>query len=187
MPKVAVAWEHIIFRPPCSWLTVKKAAASTTSVDLTRLERCVYVIRFSHTYAVQYRHRASPTIYIGRGHFRQRITAHLQWLSNLSEKMSDLEIQVWFFAPRVKRTGNAYKTVEADLIEAFVRENGSVPWFNTSRPNPVYSYTYEPLLRFRHAVLQGRGSAYPWSIRPNSSDEMTELFYENFEAEPRNA
>jgi len=52
-------------------------------------------------------------------------------------------------------------TVEADLIEEFVREMGSVPWFNSNRPSPVYDYSYEPEYKFRHAVLQGRGSRFP--------------------------
>jgi integrase len=65
------------------------------------------------------------------------------------------------------------------------RENGSVPCFNSNRPKPVYDYTYEPALKFRHAVLRGRGSRFPWSLRPNGNDEMRARFMKHFTAEPR--
>jgi hypothetical protein len=140
---------------------VKKAAIENTHLNLLTIQRCVYVVRIAHTYSIEYRWRASPTLYIGRGSFKQRITAHLDWINELGALLRDLEIQVWFFTPRVQRNANAYKTVEADLIKEFVRANGSVPWFNSNRPWPVYDYDYEPELSFRHAVLQGRGSCYP--------------------------
>lgn len=164
---------------------VKKAAIENTHLNLSTVQRCVYVVRIAHTYSIEYRWRASPTLYIGRGSFKQRITAHLDWINDLGMLLRDLEIEVWFFAPRVQRNANAYKTVEADLIEEFVRANGSVPWFNSNRPWPVYDYEYEPELSFRHAVLQGRGSHFPWSLRPNGNNEMRHLFDKNFEADVR--
>lgn len=185
MPTIKVEWEWCSFKPPCVWQTVKKSALQTTHLNLPTIQRCVYVVRIARTYCIEYRDRASPTLYIGRGTFRQRITAHLAWINELAGLLRDLEIQVWFFTPRVQRTANAYKTVEADLIEEFVREMGSVPWFNRNRPRPVYDYDYEPKLKFRHAVLQGRGSRFPWSIRPNGNDDMKGLFLKSFDVEPR--
>jgi hypothetical protein len=182
---IKVDWEWCAFKPPAVWPMVKKAAIDTTHLDLTEIQRCVYVVRIAHTYCIEYRWRASPTLYIGRGAFQQRITSHLRWINELSALLRELEIQVWFLTPRVKRNANAYKTVEADLIEEFVSEMGSVPWFNRNRPRPVYDHSYEPALRFRHAVLQGRGSHFPWSLRPNGNDEMRTLFDKNFEANPR--
>jgi hypothetical protein len=185
MPAIKVQWELCAFKPPSVWPLVKKSATETTRLNLSAIERCVYVVRIAHTYCIEYRLRASPTLYIGRGSFQQRITAHINWINELALLLRDLEIQVWFFTPRVKRNANAYKTVEADLIEEFVKENGSVPWFNRNRPWPVYNHSYEPILKFRHAVLQGRGSHFPWSIRPNGNDEMRSLFEKNFDAQPR--
>jgi hypothetical protein len=184
MPTIDVDWEWFEFKPPALWLNVKRAAAKRTKLKISTLNRCVYVVRISHTYCIEYRLRASPTLYIGRGHFRARITKHLDWINELSEVLRDLEIQVWFFTPRVQRTSDAYKTVEADLIEEFVKENGSVPMFNTRRPKPLRRYEYRPLQKFRHAVIQGKGSKYPWSLRPNSSDRLRELFDANYHAEP---
>src|ERR1700732_3141364 len=144
MPIITVKWEWCAFKPPSVWPMIKKAATEYTDLNLSSIERCVYVVRIAHTYCIEYRHRASPTLYIGRGSFKQRITAHIEWINELATELRDLEIQVWFFMPRVQRNANAYKTVEADLIEEFVRENGSVPWFNSNRPKPVSDYTYEP-------------------------------------------
>ena len=186
MTSITVKWETCTFRPPVVWPMVKKAALNTTHMNLSTIERCVYVVRIAHTYCIEYRLRASPTLYIGRGNFQQRITAHILWINELANLLRDLEIEVWFFTPRVRRNSNAYKTVEADLIEEFVREMGSVPWFNTNRPQPVYEYAYAPKLTFRHAVLQGRGSHFPWALRPNvGNEEMRALFDRNFQAEPR--
>src|SRR4051812_13308260 len=130
MPTINVSWEWCSFKPPSVWPMVKKAATETTHLNLSTIERCVYVVRIAHTYCVEYRKRASPTLYIGRGSFKQRVTSHLIWINELANLLRDLEIQIWFFSPRVKRNAHAYKTVEADLIEEFVREMGSVPWFN---------------------------------------------------------
>lgn len=182
---VKVGWERCSFKPPTVWPLVKKQATESTDLDLPQIDRCVYVIRIAHTYCIEYRWRASPALYIGRGSFKQRITAHLDWINELGNMLRDLEIQVWFFTPRMKRTADAYKTVEADLIEEFVREMGSVPWFNTNRPNRVRDYIYEPRNKFRQAVLQGNGSHYPWAIKPNGNDDMRALYDKNFAAEPR--
>ncbi len=183
---INVDWEYIAFKPPTVWQLVKKGAIDTTELSLTEIKRSVYVVRIAHTYCIEYRKRASPTLYIGRGHFQQRLTSHLNWINELAALLRDLEIQVWFFTPRVQRNAAAYKTVEADLIEEFVCEMGSVPWFNRHRPRPVHDHSYVPMLRFRHAVLQGRGSHFPWSIRPNgNNDEMRQLFDYRFNAEPR--
>lgn len=182
---IKVEWEYCSFQPPSVWPLVKKRALETTDLNLSQIERCVYVVRIAHTYCIEYRRRASPTLYIGRGNFKQRITSHLDWINELGNLLRDLEIQVRFFTPRIQRTADAYKTVEADLIEEFVKEMGSVPWFNSNRPSPVRDYSYEPRSKFRHAVLQGNGSHFPWSLRPNGNDDMRKLFDKNFNAEPR--
>jgi hypothetical protein len=99
MPEIKVNWEWCEFKPPCVWQTIKKRAIETTHLNLSAIQRCVYVVRIAHTYSIQYRLRASPKRYIGRGSFKQRITAHIDWINELAAELPGLEIQVWFFYP----------------------------------------------------------------------------------------
>src|SRR5580704_6773413 len=79
-------------------------------------DRAVYVIRIVRPYSFSYGSRHSPVAYIGKGKAQQRLTSHLKsWIPQLSNKISDLQIKIFFCEPRVRKLGTICEHVEADL------------------------------------------------------------------------
>lgn len=165
MAHVALPWTKIDWRPDETWKkhTLPKLVAA--GVKPTDLKRSVYVIRLNGDYCVEYPNGQSPALYIGEGNFRQRISSHRTWVSELTDLVGDFSFQIRIAVPRVRNNPEAYLDCEAALLERFGELFHSAPLWNKqfeSRRNG-HSYSQSQL---DQALCKGSGAKYKWAIKP---------------------
>lgn len=140
------------------------------------LSRSVYVIRLNEPFSIHYPTDASPVLYIGEGDFVARISAHgRSWLQNLSELVEQFGMHVAVATPRVRNNANAYRDVEAILINEFAARFGSAPLNNKQYEYARVAHDYD-LAQIREPLLRGKGSRYKWAVRPLRSNEFSEVY-----------
>jgi hypothetical protein len=171
--KIKLDWSYLEFRAAnvTSWTSLKR------EVDLNEYptlfsNRAVYVFRISRPFAFLYENGLySPVAYIGKGQAQQRIAAHVKtWVPQLSRKIPDLKIQIYFCEPRAPRVGRNCEGVEADLIQEFVAVYGKRPLRNRNTPSDKHDRSYDAHdLRVLHAM---KGGGYHWGLTPLPSSHF---------------
>ena len=133
------------------------------------LDRSVYVIRLNGYNAVAYPKGESPTLYVGEGNFKNRITSHRKWAADLIDLVGGFQFQVCVATPRVKSVDRAYLDCEAALLERFHLKFQSAPLWNKQlekRRFPHHVYADRSL---DYALCKRSGAKYEWAFRPMPS------------------
>ncbi len=139
--------------------------------SLSKVDKGVYVIKLSGNICIQYPNKESQIIYIGRGKVRNRIKTHLtNRVTHFSESLHDIKFQIWMTEIKVPGSPNAFKDVEADLIEVFEEESGDLPIQNSkggNYHNKDHNYNAEWKMPLRADPYINNG----WCIKPMSDNE----------------
>lgn len=133
--------------------------------------RALYVVRLCPPFIIAYEKKNSPAIYIGRGHFQERITAHLKnWIHPLSKDIPNLKIEILTCQPRARRNYDAFKNVEADMLWEFEQEFGRKPLKNKvggAEHHHVHVYNNKSRI-----WQDGQGKKYKWALRPTELNRL---------------
>lgn len=138
---------------------------------LSKVGKGVYVITLSGNMCIQYPNKESQVIYIGSGEIRKRIKAHLiNWVTHFSESLHDIKFQIWMTEIKIPGSPNAFRDVEADLIEMFETEYGDLPIENSKagnyhKNNHHYNTEWEIPLKINGSINSG------WCIAPMPDNE----------------
>ena len=173
---VTIKWNWLDWTPSDTWGKDIVPYLNEIGVQEAQLDRCVYVVRANGVFAIQYPNGASPTLYIGQGNFKNRITQHKNWLEPLIELVGDFKFQIGITFPRVRNNIAAYKDFEAFLIQEFQNRYGCAPLANKRRENRKAEYEYGPKTDVRSAVMIGKGVKYQWALLPMPSSKYYRAF-----------
>lgn len=176
--RVRIKWDRFRLDGKARWRHVKEKVLG--EYDRAALARCVYVLRLCGPFAIQYVSKASPTLYIGRGQFQERITEHLNWINELAKKIRDMQFEVWLCQPRVRNARNAFADFEAELLRRFYEKFGCVPMFNRRLEKTHSNRRYLPESEIKAAISFGSGRSYHWSLSPLPSNSA----YSRYSAGP---
>jgi hypothetical protein len=155
------------------WKAVE-AKLVASGADLKKLSKSVYVIRAADSFAIKYPRKYSPTLYIGEGGFKQRITTHRKWLASIYELAGEFPLEVAICFPRVRNNTIAHREFEAHLLSIFLKQYGSLPLRNKNKENAQYKHTYQ-----RQATSEvlgpGSGKKYKWALEPLKANLPTKI------------
>ena len=167
---VDLDWKWITFLASDTWIKDLLPKLKAKGITEKRLAGAVYVIRLAGKFALHYPTGVASCIYIGRGNVKARLTGHKGWLSDILELAPDGEFEVGIVFPKVKNSVDAYKDVEAYLIDEFAVLFGSAPLANSnypSRSKPHYVYDKKLV---NTALKRGAGTKFLWAIYPMKSN-----------------
>ena len=137
-----------------------------SETPLSKVSKGVYVITLSGNICIQYPNKESQVTYIGKGKIRDKINIHLaNCITKFSESLHDIKFQIWMTEIKVPGSPNAFKDVQADLIEIFEKEYGDLPIQNTQGGNRHkkdhhYNPEWKLPLRVNPSIEKG------WCIAP---------------------
>lgn len=176
MVDVKLDWKQIDWLPTDTWERGVVPKLEEAEINIRDLKRSVYVIRLNGDYCIDYPKNQSPTVYIGEGNFKQRISSHRNWTNELKEFVGDFSFDIKIATPRVRKSEYAYLDCEAHLLIRFQEIFGSAPLWNKQieRRSQIH-YTYSEK-KIKQAICQGRGKKYKWAFKPMKSSS----FYQNF-------
>lgn len=147
--------------------------------ELKRPRQCIYVIRVTGDVAIRYPKRVSPTIYIGQGRAKGRLTNHTQWLAPLVMSIPKLGLDLRV-AEIVRRNNTSLCThVEADMLAWFQARHGALPWFNRQRERSkeeIYEYAREAKQKLTKGYTTGTGNSFRWAIAPTKNNPHHNAF-----------
>lgn len=171
--QVRLDWKSVVFvaSKVSGWVAFKREINLAEHPGLLST-RAVYVIRIVRPFTFSYGERHSPVAYIGKGQAQARLTSHLKsWIPQLSRKIPDLKIEIFYCEPRVRKLGRICEGVEADLIKRFVDAYGRLPLRNRNTPTKPGNRTYkhEELAGVLHP---GKGTGYHWGLTPLGSSHF---------------
>lgn len=175
MVAVALAWKRIDWLPSETWKKHTLPKLLRIGLKVTDLQRSVYVIRLNGDFCIEYPERESPTLYIGEGHFNQRINSHRVWVKGLHELVGNFSFQVRIAVPRVQNNPDAYLDCEAALLLRFNKVFGSAPLWNKQLETRRNNYTYNTS-QIDRAICKGSGAKYKWAVKPMKASP----FYKDF-------
>ena len=139
--------------------------------SLSKVAKGVYVIKLSGSICIHYPNKESQVIYIGRGKIRNRIKIHLtNWVTHFSESLHDIKFQIWMTEIKVPGSPNAFKDVEANLLEIFEEEYGDLPIQNSkggNYHNKDHNYNAEWKIPLKNDPSINSG----WCITPMPDNE----------------
>jgi hypothetical protein len=172
--RVRIAWDKFRLDGGAHWKDVKNKILKT--YDGTALTRCVYVLRLCGPFAIQYVNKASPTLYIGRGDLKQRVTSHLKWINELATRIQGMGFELWLCQPRVRNARNTFADFEAELLNRFYRKFGCLPMFNRRMERANRNRRYVPNKAVKACLGFGSGRAYHWALTPLPSNSGYERY-----------
>ncbi len=155
------------------WKAFKRAFKSENSVRFNKAldDRTLYIMRLCPPFTIAYKNENSPTIYIGRGNFQSRVTAHLRnWIYPLAKHIQDLRIEIRTCQPRARNNVEAYQNAEADIIWEFQEKFGEKPLKNKAMGDGhphVHSYPNQGEI-----WSPGQGNKFFWALRPTEIHEI---------------
>jgi len=174
--KVDIEWNWIEWDEGNTWGKNIFPQLIEAKISEKQLERCVYIIRANGLFAINYPNGVSPTLYIGEGNFKNRIIQHKNWLKGLIDLVGDFPFLIGVCIPRVKKSYEAYKDLEAALLIEFKEIYGCAPLKNKQMETRKCDYDYQPNEEFRGAIMIGKGVRYYWAIEPMRSND----FYDDY-------
>jgi hypothetical protein len=161
---VTIEWKWIELHPDDTWSMIEEKL-SAADVKLGLLSRAVYVIRAADSFAIKYPFKYSPTLYIGEGRFKQRVTSHRKWLSAIYDLTGEFALEVAICAPRVRNNDQAHKEFEAHLLSVFSKRYGSLPLRNKNHESVRFGHIYERVAT-TEVLGPGQGKKYKWALEP---------------------
>ncbi len=175
--QVTIKWRWLDWQPNYTWAKEIVPQLHDMGLQEQQLDHCVYVIRANGVFAIKYPKKASPTLYIGEGNFKNRIMQHKNWLEPLRELVGDFYFQIGLCIPRVKNNYYAYKDFEAALLMEFREIYGCAPLVNKQMENRHAEYKYVPRKEIRSALMIGKGIRYHWELVPKRSSPYYKCYW----------
>lgn len=172
--KVDIKWFWLILNPTETWKTTE-AKLVASGVDLKKLPKSVYVIRAADSFAIKYPYKYSPTLYIGEGRFKQRITTHRKWLTSIYDLAGEFPLEVAICFPRVRNNTIAHREFEAHLLNRFQKQYDSLPLRNKNMENAQYNHMYQKQAT-SEVLGPGKGKKYKWALEPLKAN----IFYNDY-------
>ena len=171
---VKIHWYWVRIDPTDKWKTVE-AKLVAKSVDLRWLAKSVYVIRLQDDFCISYPKGHSPTLYVGEGSFKSRITSHRKWLKQLYELTGVIPLEVGLAFPRVQNNNLPHRTFEAHLLNCFYQRYDSLPLKNSIHENMQYDHHYEKKA-LAGVIGPGSGKKYKWGLTPLRSNSFHAVY-----------
>lgn len=171
---VSIEWFWIRINPDDTW-SITEEKLVNAGVDLRKLPRSVYVIRAANSFSIRYPKRHSPTLYIGEGKFKQRISLHRKWLSKIHALTGAFPLDVAICTPRVTNNTKAHQEFEAHLLNVFFKNYGSLPLKNKIHENNKFHHKYDKS-SVTDVIGPGKGKRYKWAIEPLKSNPFHKHF-----------
>jgi len=165
MRSVRVKWNWISWENSYCWRDDIIPQLEEKGLTERDLATCVYVIVADGLFAIDYPKKASPTLYIGSGNFKNRLAQHESWLGEITALVHDYSFSIAICTPKVKGI-SVHRDMEAALIHKFIEMYGCIPIRNQRIENPLTEYNYLPENVFRKPLMIGRGFRYHWAIKP---------------------
>lgn len=145
------------------------------------LARSVYVIRLSGSFLINYPNEPSPVLYIGKGHFRNRLSSHRTWIRNFYDHLKEAKFEIRYCLPRVRNNLGIDKEVEAYLIHRFIARYGMLPINNKVLSNAKIFHQFTPANSLDKAISIGSGNKPHWAVSPLRSNPWFAKYMKNME------
>ncbi len=111
-------------------------ACEDKGFDFSGVKKGVYVITLSNPLSIQYFHRKSKVIYIGRGAIKDRIKSHFEnKLFDFMLTLNGADFDFHFAKPALAGTPDYFKHVEHLMLEYFMVQYGGLD--NEVRRYPI--------------------------------------------------
>lgn len=171
-------WSYVAWEKGHTWKKDILPQLEKAKIKEEELKRAVYVIRTKGKFLIDYPKDSSPTLYIGEGNFKDRLSKHRKnWLGGLVDLVGNFPIEIAVSIPRARNNTYVYRDVEADLICEFDYLYGMVPFFNRQKEYPKKYHEYNQYYEFIKPLQTGRGRRIPWTIKPLPSNEHYECYH----------
>jgi len=138
---------------------------------LSKFHKGVYVVTLADNICIKYERGYSHVVYIGKGQIRDKIKNHIKhWFTQFTQSLHDINFQIWLTEIKVPGAPNAFKDVEADLLEIFEKEYGGLPIQNSKGGNyhkkdHNYNAEWKQPLKVDPSIKKG------WCIAPMPDNE----------------
>lgn len=134
--------------------------------SLSSVTQGIYVITLSDNLSVDYGGLPSKVLYIGRGQIRARLADHFQqWIRYFSDSLQDISLDVWMTDIKVNGSKNAFKEVEADLLNHFYEKFKCYPLQN-SKAGDYHEKEHDYCEGWDQPFRNPNNINYGWSIKP---------------------
>jgi len=141
-------------------------------IDLKSFKRCVYVIKLSRPFAIDYEEGISNVLYIGRGDAFDRIKSHYnKTLFDLFMSLSGAHFDFWICKPRKRNSESYYKKIEWKLLDDFKHKHDEFPLLNKI----AGTYTSSSLSDNWDEPIKTMGYYPKWVLYPTHHSEFTKL------------
>ena len=181
MATIKIKWAYIEWDVGFTWAKDIVPQIQECKLNITDLNRAVYIIRTKGNFAIDYPKLPSPTLYIGEGDFRARISRHKTWLKELRELVGEFPFEIAIAIPRAKNNVFMYKEMEADLLHEFKSIYGVTPLLNKQLEYHNKEHTYLPYKEFIRPLQIGRGKRIAWGLRPLPSNRQYDNYWKTAE------
>ena len=171
MATVALSWTWIYVVSGETWKRSIRKKLLDEGLDEEQLQCAVYVIRLCGEFLIRYPGGKSPVVYIGEGNLQQRLASHNKlksWMHGLAPLIDGYSFEIGVVCPRVRRSPNTYKDLEAHLIYRFADLFGRIPLRNLQFETQVCEHKYSEKAVNR-ALKIGQGVKYHWAVEPLKS------------------
>lgn len=176
MAHITLDWKWIYWKYNFTWSKDIQPQLAEHALDDELLRRAVYVIRLNPPFAIKYPNKTSPVLYIGEGHLKARLSSHTkEWIPSLWEIVENQGLTIGIATPRVRNNEQAYKDVEARLLQEFTILHGSAPLNNKRSEYQKIIHSYDSN-QLREPLLLGKGLRYKWEITPMKSNTFYDAF-----------
>ena len=145
---------------------------------LSSVKQGIYVISLADNMSIDYNGNPSKVIYIGRGCIRSRLATHFKyWIKTFNDSLQDISFDIWMTEIRHPGSKNAFKEVEADLLDYFCNKYDCYPIQNSisgdiHNKNHDYDNDWNRPLRNPPDINNG------WAIRPLKNNDWAIEFEE---------
>jgi hypothetical protein len=165
MIKIALDWKFISWMPSEKWKEIfLKVQAEGISEE--QLARSVYVIRLNGYFCINYPGGQSPTVYVGEGNFRQRMSEHKKWARDLIELVGKSTFEICIATLSIKNNTGSHQDCEAALLQLFKEKYETAPLWNKQLEKRRFNHHEYNKNDMAAALGKRRGAKYRWSVVP---------------------
>jgi hypothetical protein len=168
MASVALTWGWIYVEPGDTWVKNIRPQLVKEGFRDEELNRAVYVVRLKGNFLMRYPWGKSPVVYIGEGDSKARLGSHNKlssWMGKLAELVDGYSFEIGVVCPRVKKSPETYRDLEAYMLYQFSVIYGCIPLRNRQFETRLCKHTYSQKT-INHALKTGQGMRYSWAVEP---------------------
>lgn len=155
-----------------------KYAFEELDIDISSVNRGVYVIALSAPFTLQYSMAASPIIYIGMGNLMGRIKSHFEnSLFDFMQSLSGTNFDFHFSLPMLDGHPDYYKHVEWQMLEGFSKKYGGngVGLYPILNKNAGSKRQIDDKNNWWFKPLKNSGSTPRWKLEPTDKSQFARL------------